>query len=313
MQKKYNALILLFISLFFLSCGEDKAPTPPDDNGTDDTQTVASYTRNFELIANYNNDECFNKLFDSVSFITCSIISVPTVSFEEPPPETAAVLKNIEDKTFFLSGREVIGEVLHLNHEEKIDSKLYNDALPQYDQDAIKYINDLIGYTIMNTAGDNVPLDDFIYDQHIEFTNYDSQFRDTHVVKTESSISRTYDVIPNYNNDACFTTTFTDQDFLSCTFIAINSIRIPPVDEEDSVKLLSGREMLAQTIEGSLDPTTLTDKELYELAKDAFENHGLFLQTFKDLGYEVITNAENFDLYEVLVNQTEEYRLYREE
>ena len=297
MYKWYKLFILLSLSLFVIGCGEDKLPSPPEDDGTDDTQTIPSYSRNFELIVNYNNDECFTKLFDPISFIACSTISVPTLTTE----------------TVYLSGREVVGKVLNVNHKEKGDPKLYNDAVAKYSEDALGFINDLSSFAIRDTTeGTTILLDDFIYDQYVEFGNYDTEFRDTHTVKTESSIDRIYDLIPNYNNDACFTTTFTDQDFLSCSLIAINSIKVPRVDEDESEEFLSGREMLARSIDESLDSSTLFDKDLYELAKDAFENHGLFLQSFKDLGYEVITATQTFDLYQVLVDQAEEYRLQNE-
>jgi hypothetical protein len=313
MKKIHNLLILLPLLLIMSACGEDKL-SPVDDGdgeGESQTQTVPSYSRNYELIANYNNDECFNTLFDAVSFITCSVISVPAASSEEMM-EIEPILKNIQSATFYVSGREIMGNILNLNHEEKTDSKLYNDAVAKYETDAIGYINDLSNSTITDTEGATTTLDDFIYDQYVEFTNYDSKFRETHEVKTGSAITRNFELIPNYNNDDCFTTTFTDQDFLSCSLIAINSIRIPENPEGVPEFFLSGREMLARTIEASLDPQKKTDKELYELAKDTFENHGLFLEAFKDLGYSVITAEKIVDLYEVLKNQAEEYRLYRE-
>ncbi len=313
MYKFYKLFILFSLSLFIINCGEDKLPPPPDDGGTEDTQTIASYSRNYELVANYNNDECFTKLFDPVSFIACSVISVPTATTEEVPKVEEPLLKNIETTTLYLSGREVIGEVLNLNHKEKTDSKLVNDAVTKYNEDALGFINDLTSFTIIDTEGIKTLLDDFIYDQYVEFTNYDSKFRDTHTVKTGSVITRTYEIIPNYNNDACFTTTFTNQDFLSCSLIAINSIKVPATEEGEPDTFSSGREMLARSIEASLDSEALTDKELYEDAKEAFENHGLFLQSFKDLGYEVLTAAKIFDLYQVLVDQAEEYRLFNED
>ncbi|MFH1729585.1 MAG: hypothetical protein ABIA04_14340 [Pseudomonadota bacterium] len=124
-------------------------------NQGDGPTTYSDLCRYYSLIPNYDNDDCFKDLTNELEFAACSVLSCGT-------------FYNNGD---YLSGRELLADLLHINTTGLSDHGLYDQVLQDYES-TDDFLADVNDYDIVIYDGSKYTSYEFFEAQVLEFNDY---------------------------------------------------------------------------------------------------------------------------------------------
>jgi hypothetical protein len=172
-------------------------------------------------------------------------------------------IRTVEVGDEYFSGRETIGQITDENPQELTDAGLLDAAYSEFASED-EFFNELftryheVRYIMMGDGGRDF-VTSYLQNQLNEFCRYDQG----EGPETNSEIDRYYALIPNYNNDDCFTDLFDETEFLACSILSASTFY-----STDDDLYLSGREALGQILD--VDAAGLSDYGIYDEVLQVF-------------------------------------------
>lgn len=315
MKKLFGLTLAVALSFFMcLNCADNAEEPPEEPGGTPPPTTISESTvRKYELIPNFNNDACFDtKNYNAITNIACSLVSIPTIEFNEK----------------FYSGREVLYSIV--KEKLEVESAVKHSDKSLYDAANSKYsnTNDILDDSIIlgdessesaflayviDFDGQTWKLDEFLYDQSLEFDNFVNA---AEMPITNSTISgREHDLFPNYLNDNCFSTQNTLLVFSTCSLIAVNTIKTSQFSTDESTEYYSGREYVGMLVgiaaTGDAGSSGYSDVGLYDAVEQSYkEDINSFVTALAGAKIPA-TDGEIYDLKTFITYQIKDFDAFK--